>query len=211
MLISNINKVKNNVRILLDNGEKIFLRYEVFLKNGFRKGDEINEEEIAGLIRQNQFFFIKESAYRFLGIRLHSEKELQRKLLAKKYDKDIVASVLKELKDNNYLDDELFAREYTDERINKKSIGPNRVRLELKSKGVASEVIDRIMQDKAGSPDSESAYQLVQKKLQSSKYKDLDKRKLSQKLYAFLLSRGFDFDVIKEVVNKSIQPGDEEE
>lgn len=211
MLISNINKVKNNVRILLDNGEKIFLRYEVFLKNGFRKGDEINEEEIAGLIRQNQFFFIKESAYRFLGIRLHSEKELQRKLLSKKYDKDIVASVLKELKDNNYLDDELFAREYSDERINKKSIGPNRVRLELKSKGVASEVIDRIMQDKAGSPDSESAYQLVQKKLQSSKYKDLDKRKLSQKLYAFLLSRGFDFDVIKEVVNKSIQPGDEEE
>lgn len=84
MKIESIAKVKNDIKILLDNGEKLFLRYEVFLKNGLRKGDDLSEEEISRLIRQNQFYFVKESAFRFLGRRIHSEKELQRKLSGKK-------------------------------------------------------------------------------------------------------------------------------
>lgn len=210
MTIVSIAKIKNNIKIILDNGEKLFLRYEVFLKNGLRKGDALTEEEIAKLIRQNQFFFVKESAFRFLGRRIHSEKELQRKLLQKKYDKEIVASVLKELKDSNYLDDEHFAREFADEKINKKAFGPNKVKAELKARGVTQEIIDKILSQKSLGTEFENACMLAEKKLSSLKNRELDKKKINQKLYSYLLSKGFDFDTIKAAVNRVSQPLDEE-
>ena len=210
MKIETIAKVKNSIKITLDNGEKLFLRYEVFLKNGIRKEDELSEEEIARLIRQNQFFYVKESAFRFLGLRIHSEKELQRKLSAKKYDKEIIASVIKELKENNYLDDELFAREFSEEKTNKKAFGQNKVKAELKQRGISQEIIDKVLEVKSAQTELDNAQMLAEKKLSSLNSRNVDKKKIVQRLYSFLLSKGFDFDVIKAVVNKVLEPTDEE-
>lgn len=210
MKIESVAKIKNNVKMLLDNGEKLFLRYEVFLKNGLRKGDELSEEEVSRLIRQNQLYFVKESAFRFLGNRIHSEKELQRKLSAKKYDKDIIASVIKELKESNYLDDELFAREFSEEKINKKSFGPNKVKAELKARGVSQEIIDKVLEVRNDDLEFENACTLAEKKLASLSSRNLDKKKINQRLYAYLLSKGFNFEVIRAVVSKISQPEDEE-
>lgn len=211
MKIESIAKIKNNVKIILDNSEKLFLRYEVFLKNSLRKGDELTEEDVSKLIRQNQFFFVKESAFRFLGLRVHSEKELQRKLSAKKYDKEIIQSVLKELKENQYLDDELFAREFAEEKIIKKAFGPNKVKAELQARGVPKEIIEKVLDAKGGQEtDFENALMLAEKKLASLSSRNLDKKKINQRLYSYLLSKGFSFDLIKTVVNKILEPEDEE-
>jgi regulatory protein len=210
MKIESVAKIKNNVKMILDNGEKLFLRYEVFLKNALRKGDDLTEEEISKLIRQNQFYFVKESAFRFLGLRIHSEKELERKLSAKKYDKEIIHSVIKELKDNHYLDDEQFAREFTEEKINKKAFGPNKVKAELKARGVSQEIINSVLEVKSSEVDFENAVMLAEKKLSSLMSRNLDKKKINQRLYAYLLAKGFGYDLIKQVVEKVFQPTDEE-
>jgi hypothetical protein len=84
MVISRIEKKDNtNVIIYLDNDEKIYLAYEIVLKNGLRKGVEISESHYNFLIRENQKFFIRKKANDYLGKRIHSANELRRKLLLK--------------------------------------------------------------------------------------------------------------------------------
>lgn len=202
MIIRSINKIKDNVHMLLDNDQKIILRYEVFLKNGFRKGDEISENDIADVIRQNQLFYIKESAYRILGRRLHSYKELERKLASRKYDKALIKQVLDDLLSNLYLDDERFAREYSEEKLKKKMLGMSRIKLELREKGVSQDIIERILSENSASDETENALKLAEKKLSSLKGRNLDKMKLNQRLYSFLASKGFNYDLIKTVLDR---------
>lgn len=202
MLIKNINKIKENVHIILDNEEKVILRYEVFLKNGFRKGDQINQNDIAMLIRQNQLFYIKESAFRFLGRRLHSAKELEKKLQSKKYDKELINEVIKELRDSVYINDERFAREYAEEKIKKKMLGVNRVKMELMGKGVSREIIDSVLNENENNDEIDNALKLAEKKLQIMKGRNLDKLKINQRLYSYLASKGFNYEIIRAVLDK---------
>lgn len=202
MIITAINQIKDNVHILLDNDQKVILRYEIFLKNGFRKGDEISEKDISSLIRQNQLFYIKESAYRFLARRLHSAIELERKLLSKKYDKDLVNEVISDLRERAFIDDEKFAREYTREKLEKKLLGINRIKMELKGKGLSQEIIQAVLEENADSDEIENATRLAEKKLKSIRGRNLDKKKLSQRLYSYLASKGFNYEIIKIVLDK---------
>lgn len=202
MVTTSISKIKDNVHILMDNGQKLILRYEIFLKNGFRKGDEITEKDIASLIRDNQLFYIKESAFRILGRRLHSQKELERKLMQRKYDKELISEVLLQLKENHYLDDEKFAREYAEEKIQKKLLGFSRIRQELMEKGVSKEIIQEVLNEKSDNDESDNALRLAEKKLNALKGRNLDKMKLNQRLYSFLASKGFNYEIIRNVLDK---------
>ncbi len=49
-----VKKDENNVVVYLENDEKLFLTYEVFLKNGLRKDTEIPADHFQFLIRENQ-------------------------------------------------------------------------------------------------------------------------------------------------------------
>lgn len=202
MIITSITKIKESVKILFDNEEKLIIRYEVFLKNGFRKGDEISEAERMSLISQNQYFWVKESAFRFLGRRLHSAKELERKLIQKKYDKEMISRVIDELKDSQYLDDFQFARDYAAEKSGVKSLGVNRIRLGLREKGVSTEIIDQVLAEEPDSGEFDNALKIAAKKLTALKGRGLEPQKLNQRLYSYLISKGYNYDIIRKVMDE---------
>ncbi|MEI7810890.1 MAG: regulatory protein RecX [Ignavibacteria bacterium] len=204
MIITKISKIKDSVHIQFDNDEKLILRYEVFLKNSLRKDDGLDEKTRDSLIRQNQFFYVKESAFRFLGCRLHSAKELERKLLAKKYDAELVNNVICNLKENNYLNDEKFARDFTSEKTNRNSLGINRIIMELKAKGISKDIIELVLSDSSDTEQVDQACKIAQKKLKSLKVRNLEKQKLQQKIYSYLLSKGFNYDIIKIAIESVI-------
>lgn len=66
------------------------------------------------------------------------------------------------------------------------------------------------MEVKSPDLEFENACMLAEKKLISLNNRNLDKKKVNQRLYAYLLSKGFNYDVIKAAVNKVFQPLDEE-
>jgi hypothetical protein len=68
MVIARVQKKNdNNVIVLLDNDQKLFLSYEVLLKNGLRKGSEVSESHFDYLVKENQKYFIKQKAFALLG------------------------------------------------------------------------------------------------------------------------------------------------
>ena len=197
-----VKKDDENVIVYLDNSEKLYLSYEVFLKNRLRKDMEISEDGFSFLVKENQKYFIKKKAFDYLGSRLHSYNELKLKLLRKKYDKEMVIEILDYLTQKKYLNDYEFGKLYAEEKIRTKSWGKNKLKAELYKKGISSNIVDQVLSEENDDSANEKALALAEKKLKTMLKRNYDKRELRAKLSAFLFSRGYEFDLIREVVDK---------
>lgn len=209
MKIIKIEKIGLNAKVFFEEEEPVSFRCELLLKSGLRKGDVIDDNFIGKLSRENEKFLTKESAFNLLSRRMHSVKELETKLRRKKYTNEAIKSVLAELAANNYLDDEKFAGEFIKEKVRSKKIGEQKLKAELIKRGIKTEIIERALSGSADKDDIEkNAHMLAEKKMRSLAYKNLEKRKLKEKIFAFLLSKGYNFDSAKRAADKLIQSED---
>jgi regulatory protein len=214
MVIAKIQKKNdNNVLILLDNDQKLFLSYEVLLKNGLRKGSEVSESHFDYLVKENQKFFIKQKAYTLLGKRLHSVYELRTKLRQKKYDADLIQLTIDDLLNSRYLDDMKFAEMYSEEKLRLKLWGKTKLKSELMKKGISSGIISTVLEEKFPQADEEleNASQLAKKKFNQLKNWNMEKQKLVKRLYAFLISKGYSYDISRQAIEKIFNVSLEEE
>ena len=129
---------------------------------------------------------LKARALRHLVRREHSRAELARKLAPHAESPQAVAEVLDVLLSRKQLSDERFAEERA--RSLSRKYGVAKIRQDLKSKGIAAEVIDRISSD----GELERARAILQRKYREPATTRVEKAKRAR----FLQSRGFTADVI---------------
>lgn len=195
-----------NVVINFDNEELLFLSVEVLMKSGIRKDDEISDDRFLSLIRENQLFHIKQRAFLYLGRRLHSKYELKTKLLQKKYESELINTVLNELEQKKYLNDVKFAKTFAAEKIKTKLWGEKKLRAELIKKGINMEIISDMIKDIISEEDNyKNALVLAGKKYKSLQARNLNAESVKKKLITFLTSRGFNYDVINGVCEKLVK------
>lgn len=194
---------RNRVEILLDNDQKISLAYEVFLKNQLKLNQEISEEFLSFLFEEDQKYQVKQSALNYLARRQHSKNEIKIKLIQKKFDKTLIEHTLNNLEENNYVDDHSFAQLFTDEKVKAKNWGKNKIKSELIKRGVSSKVIADVIEEKFNS-ESEivSGLELARKKLKKLINRKVDQKKIQSSIYSFLVSRGYDYDLCKQIYTK---------
>ena len=199
-------KDEKNVSVYFDNGERLILSEDTFYNSGLRKGDEISDDRFSFFIEQNILYHIKQRAFSYLARRFHSERELLIKLKQKSYEERLIKLVLNELREKSFIDDQVFANHFIEEKLKKKRWGKNKIRAALFSKGVSASIIDEVLKSFDSEEDqNEAALSLVKKKYENLKKRETDNRKLKQKLVAFLLSRGFEYEISVEVVSKIIK------
>jgi regulatory protein len=199
-------KDEKNVSVYFDNGERLILSEDTFYSSGLRKGDEISEDRFSFFIEQNILYHIKQRALSFLARRFHSERELLIKLKTKAYEERLIKIVLNDLREKSFIDDQVFANHFIEEKLKKKRWGKNKIRAALFSKGVSSSIIDDVLQSFNSEEDqNEVAFSLAKKKFENLKLRETDSKKLKQKIISFLLSRGFDYEVSSGAVNKIIE------
>ena len=131
----------------------------------------------------------KNTAYRLLKIRNRSQQEIRDKLTQKDFPKEIVEETISYLESIDLIDDNLFAKGFIRSRLNK-PFGKRRIVLELKQKGVAPDIIENeflLIADEINETDA--AITLAKKR--ATKYSGIDKIKKQQRLFAYLIRRGF--------------------
>jgi len=209
MIIEKIaKKDRRNVVINFDNGTELIINYEIFLKSGLKKGFGITSDRFSFLIEENKKHYVKTSAINLLAKRIQSEKELRLKLLRKKYEKEMVNEVIEELKQKGLIDDYKFALIYSEEKIRTKLWGQQKIKGELIHKGISNEIISKVIEEKFPPENKfENAFQLASKKIKSLSHRRLDKRKLAERIYLFLSSKGYDYSTSREVVEKVLEEG----
>ena len=155
-----------------------------------------------------------ESAVHFLSYRARSEKEvrynLEKKLakgqssLGRKESEEMIDRVVSWLREQRFLNDADFAKQWVESRARSKPKSLQLIKMELRQKGVAQDIIDQVVSDpetQVGS-DKERARKIALKKF--PKYQHLTKQEIYQKLCGVLARNGFDWEIIKESIDALI-------
>ncbi len=203
MLITSLKRKGNKVIIAFDEGPDLIVNYEIAIKSGLRRDEELSEENKNNIIKQSELLFIKNSAFRFLSRRLHSIYELKIKLQKKKYAHDLIELVLEQLIEGKYLDDIQFANTYFEEKLFKKKCGIQKIKSDLIRKGIERDIIIEIENKFQNDPvNLENAITLARKKINSLKHNNLSTKKIEEKIYMFLKRKGFSFEIVQMAIKE---------
>ena len=196
-------KNRNNVVIKFDNQSELVINYEIFLKGGLRKGNEVSSDRFSFLVEENEKHTIKTDAVNFLARRIHSEKELRTKLLRKKYKPNMIDEIIDELKEKELIDDYKYGLIFTEEKMRTKLWGEKRIKGELIKRGINFDLISQVIKEKFPEGNKlNNAITLAEKKMKTLSKYDLERRKLAERIYSYLSSRGYDYQTSKEAVEK---------
>ncbi len=137
---------------------------------------------------------LKSKALYFLARREHSYLELFTKLKKYSADEAAITLTLDEFKELGYLSDERFIQAYLES--NAAKYGRLKIKHTLNQKTGDSKLVEQVL-DAAAIDELENARKLWQKKFG---IKAIDKVQLARQI-RFLLSKGFSYSIIKQVVN----------
>jgi len=159
-----------------------------------------------------------EAALRFLEPRARSSAEVRRRLGSYGYRADLVESAVERLMDLGVLDDEVFAREWVRSRDRTHPRGERALRSELRTKGVADQIIDAVFagradanSDAAAAPDAEenAARRLLERKAGFLR-RGGEPRQTRQRSYGLLMRNGFSSELAWRLAAELAAPLDDE-
>lgn len=133
-------------------------------------------------------------ALTLLAKRNFAEAELTKKLKSKKiFTDEEIEKVIKKLLEVKYLDDSLFIESYIRSQLRNKPQGIKKVKYNLQKKGISKDLIAQKI-NQADIDETVLALEIVKKKKLS--FKNLSNLQQKEKLYRFLLGRGFSAETI---------------
>lgn len=143
------------------------------------------------------------AALRFLKNRPRSEHEVRARLRHHGYDSQCIDAAIASLKVKGLVDDLSFARFWVDNRDAFRPRGERMIKMELRQKGVASEIIDQFS---FASDETENAYRSARQKARS--LPRTDEKSFQRRLGDYLKRRGFGYGVINKVVTQVWDEGE---
>jgi len=195
---------KDRLNVFVDGEFAVGLSPEIVFKEGLKVGQRISSPKLKKLIKENELDKVLNKVYKFLSYRPRSEKEITDYLFKKKANPFLTALVIETLKRQKYLDDREFALWWVEQRLKFHPVGKHVLRKELFKKGINKEIVDEVVSCQLSVVSLRNlALKIAQKR--ALRYK-ADPTELRRKMGSFLARRGFDWETIKEVVDK-IQQG----
>ena len=165
-----------------------------------RRGQVLSDEDVEGLKERDSFEKAHDRALRFLSYRPRSEAEVRRYLQGKAVSPTIEEEVIERLTRAKLLDDLAFARYWVENRESFNPRGLRMLRYELRQKGLSEDIIAQALTDL---DEEESAYQVALKR--GRRLAHLDQVSFRKKLGAYLLRRGFPYEVVNLAVERTWQ------
>jgi len=165
-----------------------------------RRGQVLSDEEIEHLKERDSFEKAHDRALRFLSYRPRTEAEVRHYLQDKGISPAIEDEVIERLMRADLLDDLAFARFWVE---NREAFRPRSIRMlrhELRHKGLSEESIAQALADL---DEEESAYRAVLQR--GRRLTRLDEVSFRKKLTAYLLRRGFPYEVATSAVERAWQ------
>lgn len=187
---------KERVNVFLDG--QYALAVTELVATTLRKGRYLSDVDIERLKQQDERNKAYDKAIRFLGYRSRSQAEVTRYLRDKGYAAEVVDETVNRLIEQEYLNDELFARFWLDNRERFRPRGRQALRYELRQKGVSDEIIDTILTDL---DEDELAWTAVESKL--PRWRDLAEQELRKRIVDFLSRRGFSYETANNTFHRA--------
>ncbi len=163
-----------------------------------KENTEISEEKYNQILEDLVYVKARDAAFRILGFKSRTEKELYDKLIEKEYSDEVATKIVEEMKKYKYVDDETYAQNFLKENIEYKGVGVKKIKYLLSQKGVSRQVIDSLFEeDNFYDEQLAKVIALIEQKTRRIDINNItDKEK--KKIYDFLLRRGYNYSIINE-------------
>lgn len=198
---------KNRVSVFIDDEFAFGLEAEVAERFGLRTGRMLERSSIEKILSEEEVKRALDRAFRFLAARPRSEQELVSRLQRHGYPPFVIERVLAKCKSLKYIDDRQFALQFARNRLQQRPVGRAMLQAELRRKGLAPTLIEETLVMVYHEQDERAlAQRLVEKR--AVRLGQLPPEKARARLAAFLRRRGFDWEVVNEVVRKFFRETD---
>lgn len=198
----------NRVNVFVNNEYKLTIFKELIIDFGLRKGIELSAEKIKEIRLKDVEKIIYVKALNKLASRPHSQLEIKKYLQNKlkqllneveNIPNSIIKDVIERLINNNYLNDEEYAKFIIRSKIEKKS--RNQIIKYLMSKGInVSEIDDKEFNNHN---EDDLIKKEIEKKIRILSNKNLSPIKLKQKVIQSLIQKGFGYSqILKQIDDK---------
>jgi regulatory protein len=189
--------------IVLEDGRRLRVDAEEISRLRLEPGLVLDPPTLASLESRDAYRRAREAALRLLGARPRSTAELRARLHRAGAPADAAASVIADLTRDGYLDDLEFARAWVRSRMAIRPCGLQRLRSELREKGVASALIEQAIREVHGEEEAavveeRCARRLVERRLRA--YARLAWEVRVRRLAGMLQRRGFAAPTIARVL-----------
>lgn len=186
MEIKSYKKIKNNTyEIKFTNEETIKLYDNIILKYNLLINKNITEKQLKEIEHENNKLEAYYLSLKYISIKLRCEKEINKYLTNKKYPKEIIEQTIKKLKEDNYLNRELYLKSYINDKINLSLDGPNKIRKNLNNLGYTNEEIDTYLNIN----NEERIIKIIDKKVKANN--KLSKNMLKINISNYLINQGY--------------------
>lgn len=191
------NKQKVNIYIDGEYYNKLYL--DTCVKYGIKAGIKVDLDDLHSIIRESEKTLALNACAKYVTVALKTTKQVRDYLKKKEFDEEIIEYVLEKLEEYRYIDDRAYVSAYVAS-YNKK-FGKNKLIQNLRTKGVSQNIIEEYFDNIAdeNNEDNEVCYSIATKKAKNLNLEDI---KDVQRLNRFLVSRGFDFDEIANVISR---------
>ena len=198
---------KNNHRysIFLNEEYSFSVSEDTLVKLRLRKGMGIDKEQLDYILRQEEINSCKAFGIKLLSHKARNEYEIKDKMLKKGFNEETISEAIEYLREQNYINDEEYAKSYIKDRVNIKKLGYVRIKSELFQKRIDGDIIEDTLNELIDTKDEyKRALELAEKKMNST-YKNDDTQAAYRKLGGFLQRKGYSMDTILKVLNKVLK------
>lgn len=177
-------------------------------------GKALDTSLVERLLFETEIGKLMERMYRLFNLRLRSEKEVRDYLRNLSFKRKVKGQeeisetalelLINKLKQKGLLSDEQFAKAWVQSRRRTKKKGKIALKAELYQKGINRDLIEEVLEEES-TPESEKqlAQQALVKKMKV--WKSLPLLEFRKKSYEFLLRRGFEYEVVWEVIENYLK------
>ena len=203
-LIEKQKKRRGRYSIFLDNEFGFGITDNTLLKFGLRKNDELTEEKIEEIKDYDEFDYAKKYSFDLLSRSPKSEKEIRTKLKQKKISESNIIKVVDALKELKFLDDTNYAKLFVESKLRNNPAGKVVIKNKLREKGIGKELIEESIEKYYNDDTEKEKAESVLLKYMKKKTRD-DYYALKRKCFQHLVSKGFDFDLINELLRRHLE------
>ncbi|MGM9973498.1 MAG: recombination regulator RecX [Clostridiaceae bacterium] len=196
-------KNKNRINVYIDDEYKFACDEEIVYRYKLNKGKKVDVKELEDIAEEDNFIKGKNYAFRIIEKSYKTKSQVIDKLMSRGYDENNINKIMSLLEEYNLIDDNVYVKAYIKDNLSKQ--GKMKLLYNLKSKGIKEDIIQSELKNIDDISLEEAAYSAAEKKYLQLKKRETDSFKITQKLSTFLLSRGYDYEIIKRVSRRLLE------
>ncbi len=203
-----IKKTKNNRYLLIINHhgqeEKQLVSENMIIKYNLLTPRSLSDAEYKTISEVKTEDLLYEKALAFIDYKMRTISEVKHRLKKEIEDEQLINKIIKKLKTDNYLNDDLYVQTYINEKLDYSLVGPAYLKEKLILKGIHYDLIDQHLIKFSEQKQYEKVAEIIKNETKYKIRKPYKKAYLSLKRK--LVNKGFSLNIIESALisNKAL-------